>query len=598
MYASVTSAGEEAGIGEDGGRAAYVAMTFGGVQEFIAAARRTSDLWAGSRILSHLSSVAAGAAGGRLVLPAAGADASSFPNRITVEVAAGTAVAAATDAVEAVRVTWAAMAHAVHGSKSSALEPVLATFPDVRWVAWEPQGDAESDFIHGWEAITEAATARKRVRCFHRHPGSGGHLCSSCGRFGASEVPARLQFRVRGGEKLCAVCAVKLDVDNLADRLGAARTRFPSTASIATEPFRTRVLDTLATTGSQRLADALDAHVAAVKRLGDTLLLMGLSRPPTDQDWAHLEGSWCYADSWSVDTILHEQKATGLDPHPLQTPCKYGRQALREVIAACKAETDDDLSPATYLAVLLQDGDDVGSGLDARLAAAPDPMTWLGDVSTALGAAAQAETNQIREGQGQAVFAGGDDVLALVPLATVLQVADQCRQAFSRYAGPFLGGATASSVVLCFHHSFPLQEAVRRAQATLKHIKQANPGKDRLAVVVVRRGGERAQADLPWQRGPRSAAESLTGLADAFRDSLSGRLIADIDAERHGLTELAMNGGAHRGELARLLQRHHGADALDLVLDVEPLGGIPTPSDVGTWVDALAVARFFAAEAR
>src|ERR1051326_749628 len=54
-----------------------LAISIGPVQEFIAAARRTRDLWFGSYLLSEISKAAAKAvhdAGGRLIFPAEGAD--------------------------------------------------------------------------------------------------------------------------------------------------------------------------------------------------------------------------------------------------------------------------------------------------------------------------------------------------------------------------------------------------------------------------------------------------------------------------------------------------------------------------------------------
>ena len=96
------------------------------------------------------------------------ADAPSFPNRILIEVDAGTAADAANAAVEAVTSEWRDIAAAVHGPSSDALSPVLDTFPDIRWVAWEPPEGSDADFRHAWNVVTEAAVARKRVRSFGR----------------------------------------------------------------------------------------------------------------------------------------------------------------------------------------------------------------------------------------------------------------------------------------------------------------------------------------------------------------------------------------------------------------------------------------------
>ncbi len=614
-------------IDESERRIAYVAISFGGVQSFIAAARRTSDLWAASRILSHLSATAALAARGQLVLPASGdandgdqgdeegaaqdqlalpaseAPKRSFPNRILVEVDAGRAADAAKDAVAAVAKEWRALSAKTHGHAASAHDPVLATFPDLRWVTWEPSQSATPDLVAAWTTITAAATARKRVRAFAPHPGAGGQVCSLCGRFGNVTPPERIRSRLRRGEQLCAICLVKVDADAVTAWLGEPeRKRFPSTASIAVTPFRACVLETIQATHSPELLAAVNAHLAAIDNVYSTLKAMGFSAPPTPGDgvgaWAEREGAWCYADTWSAESILHESGSDETNVASLESACIEGRRAATGLVNALVQANPDAPAPATYLAVLVQDGDDVGDRLDKGVAAAADPRAWLRDVSVGLANAAAEQTAAVLKGSGQPVYSGGDDMVALVPLASALNVADDCRKAYGNEARAFAAQASASSMLVCFHHSFPLQEAVARAQSALKQLKHDNPGKDRLGVIVLRRGGERARTSLLWQRSARSAARTLAGLARAFRGDLSPKLMADMTAERHGLVELSRDMGAHRSELERLLERHHGTAALDLVMGVEPIGGIRAPSDVDAWVDALQVARFFAAEAR
>lgn len=606
--------------GEDHERTAYLALTLGGVQEFIGAARRTVDLWTASRLVSHLSHTAARATGGRLVLPAGGTG-NAFPNRILVALPPGGAAAAARSAAAAVHDEWQALARAVHGPRTDGLAASLSTFPDVRWVAWEPPSaeDGDAGFLDAWAALGEASAARKRVRAFPAFTGQGRQICSLCGQRDRCSPPGGL--RRRRGEELCAVCIVKRGTAALSVRLDASVTRFPSTASLASAPFRKFVIASLALPDAAPLIAAVQSHLAAVDALHHVLPSLDVStadgaypalencaglapEPARDwaRDWARVDGAWCYAESWSADTVLREQDraAADVDPDALAAACAQGGKAVARILGELKRLHRRDVLPATYLALLAQDADDLGTGISQGAARAHgDPATWVGEVSNALIDVAALQTEAIEDDEllGRVVYAGGDDLLALLPLDAALRAAGRGNEWFQDAIRPLIPGSTASSALLCFHVSFPLQDAVRRAREALHDAKEL-PGKDCLAVVVVRRGGERARTVLPWERRGRSAVDSLTGLVDAFRHGLSPALMNDMACERDGLAELAAVRGRHRTEVARLVKRHSTTDVLELVLAVEPLGGIAEPADIGTWVDTLHVARFLAQEAR
>lgn len=584
-------------IGDDRRGVAYLAMTLGGVQTYIAEARRTSDLWAGSRLISHLGVTAAEAAravGGRMLMPGA-IEAGSFPNHFVLAVPAGSAAAVATAAEAAAATEWQLIAGLVLGEQVAKSRGELADFPDVRWVAWDPPEGGDAGLPAAWRVLGDAGVARRRVRSFPRHPRSPGRICSLCGRFGQSPLPNRVRRRLRRGEGLCARCAVKLDIDTVANAVGSGPMRFPSTATVATEPFRARVRKTAA--DHPLVAAAADRLVEALRDLNRVMPGDERARHDTPNTFDDVEGSWFYPDTWSPTAIVHEfgplagdAEAARLE-EALKAPCATGRRAMAELRAAMGQATGGDHRPAIYLAVLAQDGDSIGRALDQGVAQAEDPESWLDTASAGLSRAADAQASLIESELGRPVYAGGDDLLALAPLATVLAIAAGSRHAFGKHVQAVLPSATASTAIVCFHHSFPLQEAVRWAQTVLKTVKQAHPAKDRLTVVVIRRGGERASTDIGWERGP---VDALTGLSKAFGDSLSARVIADLLAERDGIAELAKR-GLHRTEIERLVGRHGGTT--DHLLKLEP-SSIDSGAEVRQWVGALEVARFLAAEAR
>jgi CRISPR-associated protein Cmr2 len=629
----------------------YLVLSLGGVQEFIAASRRTADLWTASRIVSRLCHAALSgiaAAGGEPVLPGSAASSAGLPNRVFAVMPGGDAADLAESAAVAVRKEWARLAGLTFRSPSAEVSAALATFPALRWVVWHRAGDGPGSppgYEEGWRVCQLAATARGRVRDFPAYAGRGRQPCSLCGKrdgevAGSGVLPGRLPMAA--GERVCPVCAVKRD-PTVTDDLAGERAPFPSTASVATAPFRLAVINALAAASDASdspgrrtgLAEAVRSHgsavalVTAALRAAGAQSVAGLHRagalPALDRaaqlagepvsDWVRLDGAWCLPESWQPESLLHE---TGLRlpvaHHPrreLEAACAQGRaacsglvDALRHVMAQ-RGATGTALRPAAYMAVVMQDADDMGRSLGP--ASMPDgwhdARNWHGEVSRVLIRVAETQAGALEEAGGRAVYAGGDDLLGLVSAAEAFPVARGCRELFLADTEGLLSRRSASTAVVFFHVSFPLQDALARARMALAEAK-ARPGKGGLAVVVLRRGGEKAAAVLPWRGRQRSdPAGSLEALAAGFRAGLSPRLVNDMYRGRHGIAELARAGLDYGAEVRRLVGRHADADAgpanaMSLVGAVEPAADRLSAEDVRAWVDALDIARFVAQEAR
>jgi hypothetical protein len=112
-----------------------------------------------------------------------------------------------------------------------------------------------------------------------------------------------------------------------------------------------------------------------------------------------------------------------------------------------------------------------------------------------------------------------------------------------------------------------------------------------VALVALRRGGERAEIVLPWQRGT-LVLDTVDAQVGAFRGDLSSRLVSSIAREAHGLDELP--DAASELALRRLVGRHGGAadDTARLVRLRNVCGS------TGALVDLLTIARFLAQEGR
>src|SRR5579875_1616809 len=147
--------------------------------------------------------------------------------------------------------------------------------------------------------------------------------------------------------------------------------------------------------------------------------------------------------------------------------------------------------PSPYYAILKADGDGMGAVIDAQ-AEGDGGQKHHCELSRALDRFAGAVKRIVTEHDGALVYAGGDDVLAFVPLHTVLACAQKLAHAFQEKLKNFTNKdgrqATLSIGVAIVHHLELLSEArqlVDKAESTAKGITDKNA----LAILLSKRGG-------------------------------------------------------------------------------------------------------------
>src|SRR6266404_2431359 len=170
----------------------------------------------------------------------------------------------------------------------------------------------------------------------------------------------------------------------------------------------------------------------------------------------------------------------------------------------------DSEKPIPYYALLLADGDNMGKAIDTI-----GEISRHRELSRELATFAKAVSKIIiTDHKGSLVYAGGDDVLAFLPLHTVLQCARQLSEAFAERLKGFAieeSGRryqpTLSVGIVLAHHMEPLQDAltlVREAERAAKSVE----GKDALAVILSKRSGSDRTIRGSWQRkGSRNALD-------------------------------------------------------------------------------------------
>lgn len=426
-----------------------------------------------------------------------------------------------------------------------------------------------------------------------------------------------------GDERLCAVCLTRRiapETGAIRTALGAASQGFPSTSTLATLPFRRDLRDLIhrATDPSQTtaLADFLDAldvlerHQAALgamvhidpRTLPGELARFeeGASRDTRlSQRLSGTDGEWLLLETYERRRAeLQRRKG---DPRVLSALATAGT-ALRHLLNETRRASLR--APTAYYAILILDGDRMGrwvSGEQHRVTLGdvlhPDirghlrrDPTWqeaLGE-RRLFGPATHASLGAIlrdfalwvvpdvveRVHGGRVVYAGGDDVLALLPADRALAVDDALR---ARYTSAFLArdgqgvlcdlpreadpdltifrgmgpDATLSAGLLFAHHLLPLGVALEEARR-LEGLAKEQGGRDAIAIGIARRSGP--DEELVVISKHRRGGETVLGLVAAAR-ALLGERPTVKDAER----------GAAPSRLPYLLRE--AAPVLDGLLD-------------------------------
>ncbi len=179
--------------------------------------------------------------------------------------------------------------------------------------------------------------------------------------------------------------------------------------------------------------------------------------------------------------------------------------------------------PPKYYGILMMDGDGIGSILGKLRT--PEDME---DVAAKLSQfALQTVPKVVQEHLGedldlnQPVYAGGDDVLAMVPLITPFdrmngRTAVDLAAAIARAFGDLqLDGANRTGMsagLAIVHYKEDLRVALRAAREAEQAAKRA--GKNRLALAVLRRSGEHTTAVAPWGH-----ADTVSRLVRTFMDA-------------------------------------------------------------------------------
>ena len=483
-------------------------FTLGPVQGFVAQARRTRDFWAGSFLLSWLAGAAMQTVikqKGDIVFPTPDKDylkwiqgqgrkepprQGGIPNRFKAKVDQDFKPESV---VETVKQAWRALAEAVwqkdlqrHCQLYPATREIwdrqINGFWEIAWAIgdddslldqrknWRTQlppteAGIKCSVMSGWQELSGlVAPNREELNKFWQP------LRNDCGRDLAED------------ENLCAIAFVKRRFPHCFDQIKASmpsdwtlygwkvNPQTPSTLDLAAANWLARVVDK----GSK--VEVAHLHEAAER----------LPFSPGDCGVNRLR---CVEEAYKTQEVRHLNSSV-LFSHVLDNPNECpDPAAVREIKKAIKALKLNGF-PAPFYAILLMDGDSLGELLRKSGSA----------VSNALDRFTKQVPKIVCQHNGFLIYAGGDDVLALLPLEDALQCAADIRQCYLDAFKTQGLSSTISAAIEYAHVKTPLTRILGDAHHLLDDIAKEGRGRDAIAVRVWKPGGQALEWAMPWEK--------------------------------------------------------------------------------------------------
>lgn len=525
----------------------YFHFTLGPVQGFVAQARRTRDFWAGSFLLSWLAGVAICAVekqGGKIIFPIpnqnfldailgknkeAKPQQGGIPNRFMADISNcqkfdGNAV------TNAVKQAWLAIADKVWEKDRQGLEQQGYLTKEI----WERQNNNFWDM--SW-VITEGrdTSALDKRKNFRTHTTSveGGYKCMMMEGYqelsGATDKNSGKKRRnywvnlvqlihskdIGETEELCAIAYIKRrfvhtfkDVKKPIEVNGNTLIihgwqlphNVPSVAYMASVPWLKNLLENqsymddfkqvLNHIDEMKYFSDVDINERAESKNHVKTIQQIINDTKIDLKEISLDGNIYYQTFWDNigNFVADKQNYDGkIDDY---------RPKIKSALSKLYDKMDD-FEPSPYYAILLMDGDSLGKQMSHE---ARQPI-----ISEALDNFTQQAQEIVRNNDGFLIYAGGDDVLALLSLDDAIKTANQLRIA---YADCFAQASnnetkvhsTLSGAINYCHIGMPLTQVLMDSHDLLDNIAKDGVGRNALAVRVWKPSGQAVQWAMPWEK--------------------------------------------------------------------------------------------------
>lgn len=522
-------------------------IAIGPVQDFIASARRTRDLWFGSWLLSELAKAAAKSIyqnEGNLIFPyptnpaqdLKPGSAFNVPNKILAKVEgdvkklADAAKKALEQRLNQIRDGAFTKILEHDGFDQTQAADQIAALVEFNWVALPLARDAL--YRDTRRLLEHLMAARKNTRNFSEVTWGTNAPKSSIDGERESVIAEKLyplpnerttnptayedkvrslyqKFGINVGERLSGVDMLKRHGQKGKD------SRFPSTSHMAAIPMFNFLNKYDEANANISLIDAWKNYIDKLSSIPNGEEYLQSERTTKPQPiFGNLDGSLLFAERFN-DTL------EGKD----LSDAENALEAFYNALGVKKR-------PIPYYAILHADGDAMGSVINNQeviekhqeiskaLAKFADNKR---DINPSDNSEEQSVATIVAKHQGALVYSGGDDVLAFLPLHTALECADALAKRFQTLLSNFKDktdrSPTLSVGIAIVHHLEPLSDALDLARAAEKKAKGV-AGKNALAINLSKRGGADRIIAGSWAKpeGQFSLYERLTQLIELHQN--------------------------------------------------------------------------------
>lgn len=469
------------------------------VQDFITTARRSHDLWFGSKLLSELSKAVA-----RFIADEYGDGSLVFPNpekrddldpdsdfSVSNRICATLEIDEFTDTFsEKIReamfkrleqIRKVAFSKVKNYTEKMALKQV-EDLPEFYWAAVPYESDEEYSLARKKAEIYLAA--RKNTRDFKQIEGADRFKSSLDGiresviiedaypKYNDDDATRQRKnanlyrnYHAKPGEQLSGVDLLK--------RMGTfgKEPEFLSTSDFAAEPFFERI------NGKDKSRKKEREIISKIK---DVITSKG----------------WQETDITENRALVYPSRL--IEFFSNREDLEIARNELEKIL---NPYVEDKIRPDQYYALLIADGDSIG-----ELFSSKKKKEEHRTLSTAISKFAVCVPPMIKEKyKGTCIYAGGEDVLAYLPLHTALDCARDLEKTFDGEIGMFsytdregnIRKPTLSGAIIIAHHLTPLSEIFKLARSAEREAKKVKD-KNTLVVVHNTRSGSKRRVKDKW----------------------------------------------------------------------------------------------------
>ncbi|OQA96559.1 MAG: CRISPR-associated protein [Spirochaetes bacterium ADurb.Bin218] len=385
---------------------------------------------------------------------------------------------------------------------------------------YKPKGDFNSQIGIAYSLLVEMSelilASRKNIRDFVNIPRQTGKKCSICGEYSA--IP------FKEDESLCSICALKRKLPSIMkEKLSLqSNIRFPSTSEMPTvkykeeESLKNIAAELVSKIKAFKLNEGVYGAISVPKLKGNKLY--------------HIDGQFLMPSTYRKEYLAKEYGFAG------------EQQALDEIKNFL---IKNEIEPPVYYAILAMDGDKMGEWISGgknppigkllhdkaieplkkywspkdeskltigRFLDFNHPMTpsFHSAFSRRLSDFALNKVRSIVETDfsGKLIYAGGDDVLAFLPVEDAFSCAAELQKEFKNLFGE--KGSMSAGIVFV-HHKYPLQMALNEVRDAERKAKKCY-GREACCLKLIKNSGESRRVGIKWESEGMKFFENLVSI--------------------------------------------------------------------------------------